>query len=109
MDPRLKSYISTRDQKLAKDTPWSPTPLADNFEKLLTYGAVVVGGRATCGTKRDPTWTAYCLWRQVVSKAISLGYPIKSQDIKQGNAWATKAGGFWEESLYSLETDREVK
>ena len=103
MDARLKSYIATRDRRLLKIAPHSnPSPLAQNFDELLMHGTVTVGGRATCGSQRDPTWAAYCLWREVVRKAVSLGYPITAQDVKQGNAWATKAGGFWEEQIYSL-------
>lgn len=99
---KLASFIATRDKRIAKDQPWSPMPLAQTFRELLAKGAVKVGGRATCGTKTDPTWKIYRLWGEVVRKARTMGYVITESDIKHGNGWATKAGGFWDETEYTL-------
>lgn len=52
--PRLASYIATRDKRIAKLQPWSPTPLSDLFHELLARGTVKVGGRATCGPVSAP-------------------------------------------------------
>lgn len=102
MDPRLQSYIATRDRRIAKDTPWSPQQMTLLFRQLLERGSVIVGGRATCGPRKDPTWNVWCAWREIVSKARALGYEIAESPIKHGNGWATKAGGFWHEAEYSL-------
>jgi hypothetical protein len=102
MDPRLQSYIATRDRRIAKTRPWDSTPLAGYFAQLLEGRAVIVGGRASCGGAVDPTWTEYCLWREVVKKARALGHQISETSIKHGNGWATKCGGFWDESEYRL-------
>lgn len=105
MDSRLKSYIWTRDKRLAEDYPWLPS-ISSVFAELMDRGSVVVGGRSTCGSVKDPTWAFWCAWREVASKAIRLGYAIKEEPIKHGNGWATKAGGFWEESRFTLVKDR---
>jgi hypothetical protein len=102
IDPRLEKYIATRDRRIAKDQPWSPTPLLDEFRQLLSKGEVRVGGRATCGTYRDPSWLIFTSWNEVVRKAVALGYVIEVSPIKHGNGWATKAGGFWNENDYRL-------
>jgi hypothetical protein len=97
----LASYIRTRDQRIAKDHPWNKTPLLDYFIELLKRGQVRVGGRATCGTYTDPSWKVFRAWNEVVRKARQIGIEIAEENIKQPNAWATKAGGFWEEREYS--------
>lgn len=101
-DHRLLKYIATRDARIAKAQPWSPTPLLDEFKKLCAGQAIRVGGRATCGSYVDPTWKVFCAWREVIAKARKLGYEIHEKNIKHGNRWATKAGGFWDEYEYSL-------
>lgn len=101
-DPRLRSYMATRDRRLAKDRPWSPQPLAEIFAALMTRGVVRVGGRATCGAHTDPTWTEFRLWNEVVRKAGQLGLQIEQLDIKQPNGSPTRSGGFWNESEYRL-------
>ena len=102
MDSRLRSFIATRDRRAAKDTPWSPTPLSAHFGDLTAGKTVKVGGRASCGGRVDPTWTAFTLWGEVVRKARALGYQIEETNIKHGNGWATKGGGFWDEREYRL-------
>jgi hypothetical protein len=100
--PKLTSFIATRDRRIAKKQPWSPTPLRDLFTEMLKNGCVKVGGRATCGISVDPTWTIFTSWGEVVRKARAEGFAIAEASIKHGNAWATKAGGFWNESEYTL-------
>lgn len=99
----LRKFVATRDARIAKTQPWSTTPLADYLHVLLAKGVVRVGGRATCGTYTDPTWKIFGAWNEVVRKARKLGYAISETDIPQPNAWATKAGGFWNESEYRIE------
>lgn len=108
MDSKLKSYISTRDKRLAKDYPWLPS-ISSVFDELMDRGSVVVGGRSTCGSGKDPTWAVWCAWREVVSKALKLGYDIREEPIKHGNGWATKSGGFWEESRFTMGADRTTE
>jgi hypothetical protein len=102
VDVRLASFIATRDRRIAKSQPWSPTPLLESFRELLSKGETIVGGRASCGGKVDPTWVIFTSWNEVVRKARQFGYEITVTDIKHGNSWATKAGGFWSESEYKL-------
>lgn len=102
IDAKLMSYIATRDRRLAKLQPWTPTRLGDAFAQLLDKGAVTVGGRASCGGKVDATWLVYTSWCDVVMKARKLGFVIDATPIKHGNGWASKAGGFWQENEYRL-------
>ena len=99
---KLANYIATRDRATAKEQPWNKTPLRDAFDKMIKDGSVVMGGRATAGSYTDPTWKVFSRWNEVVRKARGVGIDIQETDIKQANAWATKAGGFWNESEYRL-------
>jgi hypothetical protein len=74
------------------------------FTELRRKGAVTMGGRSTCGAYLDPTWEAFCAWNEIVRKARALGYKIEEAEVKHGNGWATKAGGFWVERVYTLAT-----
>lgn len=100
--PKLASYIATRDRKIAGFWPHAPNHLRELFDELLTCGVVRVGGRSSCGGS-DHTMTTLRLWNEVVRKARTLGYDIKDVDCGgQRNAWATRGGGFWNESEYRL-------
>lgn len=101
-NPRLVAFIATRDKRIAKKQPWSPTPLHDLFSELLARGSVTVGGRSSCGGSVDPTWVKFTAWVEVVRKARAAGFQIEEEPIKHGNGWATKAGGFWNENEYRL-------
>ena len=101
-NPKLAAYIATRDKRIAKLQPWSPTPMSDLFHELLARHTIKVGGRASCGGSTDPTWTAFTAWGEVVRKARAVGFQIEEESIKHGNGWATKAGGFWNENQYRL-------
>jgi hypothetical protein len=103
LNPKLEKYIATRDKKInAKSYCPIGNPLQEAFTQLLDKGEITLGGRSTCGTYLDPTWTRFTLWNEVVKKAQSLGYEISVEPIKQKNAYATVAGGFWHENKYSL-------
>lgn len=100
--PKLASYIATRDRKIAGFWPHAPNHLRELFDELLTRGVVRVGGRSTCGGS-DHTMSAFRLWGEVVRKARALGYDITEVNCgSQRNAWATRGGGFWNESEYRL-------
>lgn len=105
----LQKYITTRDKRIAKLRPWSPSEMSDQFAKLLNGETINYGGRASCGGKVDPTWVAFTTWNEIVRKARSLGYPIKVDRKVVGNSWATKSGGFWDENDYSIPRDQEEK
>lgn len=98
----LRNFIDTRDRRLAKVQPWSPQRLAETFATLLEKGMVTVGGRSSCGCY-DHSMQIYRCWNEVVAKARKAGYLIAETDIKHGNGWATKAGGFWNEKEYRFE------
>lgn len=99
---KLKSYIDTRDRRAALVAGYKTAPHAEHFGRLLAGDVVRVGGRASCGGKVDPTWLQFKAWNEIVKKAGTLGYAISVEPVKHGNAWATKAGGFWDENLYRL-------
>ena len=100
--PALASFIATRDRKIAKFWPHQPECLRDTFNELLARGVVRVGGRSTCGGS-DPTMTQLRLWNEVVRKAVSAGFAITETNVASlPNAWATRGGGFWNESEYRL-------
>ena len=100
--PKLQAYIATRDRRIAKDRPWDRAILSNHMAELLRNGVVKVGGRASCGGKVDPTWIEFGLWNEIVRKARTLGMEIEESDMRHGNGWATKNGGFWDEREYRL-------
>ena len=104
VNPKLASYVATRDRRVAKASGYSRAPLAEHLSKLLEGKIVRVGGRASCGGKVDPSWVEFTSWSEVVSKARKLGMEIEETPVKHDNAWATKAGGFWNENDYMLKT-----
>lgn len=102
--PKLESYIATRDRKISRFWPHERNFLRDRFIEMMQRGHIRVGGRSTCGGS-DPTMHAYRAWNEVIRKAQSLGYSITVTDCRQqGNAWATRGGGFWNESEYRIDT-----
>lgn len=100
--PALASYIATRDKRCLKANGWNGAEITQTFTELMKFGRVTVGGRATCGSSIDPSWVHFCAWKEVVKKARMFGYEINATPIPQKNAWATKAGGFWDEEEYVL-------
>jgi len=101
--PKLETYIATRDKRISKFWPHDRTHIRDLFVRLLEKGSVTVGGRSTCGGS-DPTMHAYRAWNEVVRKARALGYQITEEQVRGlGNAWATRGGGFWNETEYRLD------
>ncbi|QFR59584.1 hypothetical protein KEM14_gp23 [Xanthomonas virus phiXaf18] len=101
----LVRFIATRDRRVAKYS-WKDAAVTELWETLMQFGQVTVGGRASCGSKVDATWVTFTAWNEVVAKAAQMGITIFIEPIKQGNAWATKSGGFWEENRYSIITPR---
>jgi hypothetical protein len=106
--PKLDGFIFTRDKRAAKSAGYAKAPHSENFARLVAGQQVVVGGRATCGSKLDPTWAEFTAWKEIVHKARSLGFVIEETPVKHGNAWATKAGGFWDENQYRLVTTPQI-
>lgn len=102
MPAALSSYIATRDRRIAKLRGYDLSPMHKSFAQLLERGCVNVGGRASCGSPVDPTWVELMCWNEIVRKARRLGYAIEEISLKQDNAWATKSGGFWQESEYRI-------
>lgn len=101
--PSLLKYIATRDARVTKVAPWRKAPLLELFHRLLTHGAVTHGGRSTCGTSVDHTWTEFTAFGEIIRKAQKMGYAITVTRIKQSGSWATKAGGWWHENEYTLD------
>jgi Asp-tRNA(Asn)/Glu-tRNA(Gln) amidotransferase A subunit family amidase len=98
----LQSFMATRDNRLSKSLGYPPSEITESFRRLLEYGSVRVGGRASCGSGSHPSWKVFQAWNEVVRKARQLGYAIEETDLKQKNGWATNNGGFWEEREYRL-------
>ena len=102
---RLYEFIAVRDRKLVKAGHWHSNELKKTFDSLIQFGSINVGGRASCGPKVDATWRIYVMWKEVIKKAQALGFHIEVESIKQKNAYATIAGGFWQEDKYILKQD----
>src|SRR5690606_23163548 len=101
--PKLETYIATRDKRISKYWPHDRTHIRNLFVRLLETGAVTVGGRSTCGGS-DRTMSAYRAWNVVAGKAGALGYQNTEEQVRGvGNSWATRGGGFWDETEYKLE------
>lgn len=102
MNIQLKKYIEVRDKRVNNVSSYKSMPITQYFNNLIIHGAVVVGGRTSCGGKIDPTWVEFTSWNEVVRKAIKLGYKISIESIKQTNKSPTMAGGFWQENRYTI-------
>lgn len=102
-NPKLMAFVRTRDARIEKRDCWRKEPLLEQLAELCAKGVVVVGGRVTCGTGDSATWADFRAWNEIVAKARKLGYTITETSITHKNAWATKAGGFWDEREYRLE------
>ena len=100
--PSLAKYMQTRDRRIHALYKFNATPITGMFERLMQGQVIRLGGRASCGGKVDSSWVEYTAWNEVIRKACSMGIQITTTPIKQGNAWATKCGGFWEENDYQL-------
>lgn len=101
--PKLQAYIATRDRRIAKARPWSPTPLADHMAKLQRDGSIEVGALIHCGSAApNPSLVEYRLWNEVTKKARALGMKIEETDVKHKNGSPTQNGGFWESREYRL-------
>lgn len=100
---KLQGYIETRDRRCAAASGWNRKPITEHFARLMRGETVRVGGRASCGSKVDPSWVEFTAWNEVVRKARDMGIQIKERPIKHGNGWATKARGFWNENDYALD------
>lgn len=100
MNPKLKKYIETRDRRMKN--PLSAAPLLRQFEELLRFRKVEVGGRASCGGAVDPTWLFFVAWNEIVRKAVSTGMEIAVEPVKHANKSPTMAGGFWNSNIYTL-------
>lgn len=100
MNQKLEKYIATRDRRMK--SPFTTTPIQEQFDELVKRGTVEVGGRASCGSSVDPTWAFFCAWNEIVRKAVSLGYLIDVTPVKHANKSPTMAGGFWNSNIYTL-------
>lgn len=106
INPKLLSYIQTRDKKLVKEGWHFPDQLEKTFERLQQFKEITVGGRATCGKgSKDISWSIFCYWREIVRKANKCGYKITETNLRPINKWATINRGFWDEYQYTLEED----
>jgi hypothetical protein len=101
--PALEKFIATRDKRNTKyDCLRSDDRLLGTFKELLDKGSVKMGGRTTCGPSLDPTWATFGMWNEIIAKAKKLGYRIEVTNIKHANKSPTTAGGFWNESEYTV-------
>jgi len=100
MNPKLEKYIATRDRRMKN--PITKEPLRQQFDELEQRGTVEVGGRASCGSGVDPTWSFFCAWNEIVRKAVALGYQIEIAPVKHANKSPTMARGFWNSNIYTL-------
>lgn len=107
MNPKLQSYIATRDKRMKH--PISDTPLFDQFKELQERGQVEVGGRASCGSSCDPTWAFFTAWNEIIKKAQSLGHVIEVTPVKHANKSPTMAGGFWNSNIYRLPHGPDIR
>ena len=98
----LAAFIATRERRVSKAFCYDRRSLSQDFERLLQGKTVRVGGRASCGSRVDPSWVEFTAWNEIVRKAESAGLRIEKTPVKHGNGWATKAGGFWDENDYRI-------
>lgn len=99
MNPKLLSYIQTREKRVFNI---SGKDLQKLFEELLTNGKLIVGGRAVCGNHVDDTWKSYTTFIEIVKKANRCGYAISTEQIPVTIRNPTICGGYWEEKKFIL-------
>jgi hypothetical protein len=99
----LYRYMNTRDKNCFKKTGGEEKSISKTFDELIRFGKVVVGGRFTCGAgKADSTFIYYVAWKEVVRKALALGFEIDIINRPNNMPSGTSTGGFWEENIYFL-------
>lgn len=103
-----KSHIAAtkQDEALNKRAGWNTNDLKRYLEELLEFGTVEVGWRQSCGYT-DPTMYTARGWQKVLKALRSEGAKISEERIKHDCYWATKCGGFWTSTRYTLNTNEQ--
>jgi hypothetical protein len=98
---KLNDVAIKSDVALSKRFGYETSATATALNTLFLKGRVEVGYRSSCG-RTDPTTYIYREWMKVVKAAEKCGFHISIEPVKHGNSWATKSGGFWQSSIYSI-------
>ena len=102
---RTRRLVERSDARIGKTVGYASADLAYNLSVLNKTGSVEVGWRACCGC-RDVTAKIYAEWIKVVKSLRRDGNTITVEPVKHKNAWATKAGGFWNSEIFTLTATR---
>lgn len=94
------------DERISKLMGYPTEPINDWLTALLAGKHCEVGWRESCGTT-DRTAKVAAEWRKLVKAMRNRGAEIEEQPVAHGNAWATKAGGFWRSVVYALTEVRQ--
>lgn len=92
------------DVKINAKLGYNANTLANLVEQLMTYGRIEVGWRESCRSTHI-TLTAAREWKKVLKCLLKCGIQIESEEVKHGNGWASKAGGFWKSIRYSMRVE----
>lgn len=103
---QLHAMAAKSDAALSKRAGYETSDVRTNLDSLLKHWRVEVGYRQSCG-KTDYTQYAYREWAKLLKAAEKGGLRISVEPVKHGNSWATKSGGFWSSSIYTLKTPNE--
>lgn len=98
---RLRDLARKCDERLSVRAGYNTHDTFNALDSLLVHGSVEVGYRQACGTT-DPTQHTYREWVKVLKAAAKAGLVVAVAPVKHGNAWATKCGGFWSSSVYTI-------
>lgn len=104
LDASIFNFIESCDARLNKRLGWQADYIAGYVSDLLNFGKVEVGRRATCG-KVDNSQFVYSEWLKIVARFRKKGCHLLEEGQKHKNGWATKAGGFWESTIYIIVLD----
>ena len=107
LSEKVEAFIAKKDLILNKRAGWDKNDLAGYVNKLMEFGTIEVGYRATCGCT-DATRHVWDKWVMVLKKLRADGFEISEEKQKHGNAYATDSGGFWESTVYTLKNTRKA-
>lgn len=97
----IQTKAAEADERLGAKAGYTIKDMSSALETIFRFGHVEIGWRESCG-KTDVTMVAFREWKKIVSALRKIGFEIAEENIKHGNAWATKCGGFWSSIRYSL-------
>ena len=100
----LCKFAENCDERLSKRFKYTFTDISRDAIRLLHGNSVEVGARRSCG-KTDSTAYIFSEWMKLILLMKKHGFKIKEERVMHKNEYATLHGGFWESTVFSIESD----